>query len=177
MRWRFTAVTDAKQWPGFPTPYNHRTSSIGRCENRNDSLRLSRSICSPPTRERLLRCRRLCLTLVKPGLRLLPARQLRNLTRKHSGDKAGHSELHNLFPHSRLHFSHRNIRQNELSLLVTMTAIHRVPRSVSISATSLFIPLQRHPATLAVLIRFIHNLNTEGISLRGSCRARVSNRT
>ena len=38
-----------------------------------------------------------------------------------------------------------------------MTAIHRAPRSVSVSATALFIPFQRHPATLAILIRLIHN--------------------
>ena len=91
------------------------------------------------------------------GLRVLPTRQLRNLPRKHSGDKTGHSELHNLFPHPRLHLSHGNIRQNKLSVLITMTAIHRARRSVSISATAHFIPFQRHSATLAILIRLIHN--------------------
>jgi hypothetical protein len=39
-----------------------------------------------------------------------------------------------------------------------MTAVHRAPRSVSISATALFIPFQRHPAALAILIRLIHTL-------------------
>ena len=84
-------------------------------------------------------------------------RQLWNPARKNSGEKAGHSELDNLLPHSRLHLSHGDIWQNKLSVLITMTAIHRAPCSVSVSATVLFIPFQRHPATLAILIRLIHN--------------------
>jgi len=92
-----------------------------------------------------------------PVLQLLPACQLRDFGRKNSGEKAGHSKLDNLFPHSRLHISHGNIRQNKLSVLITMTAIHRAPRSVSVSATALFIPFQRHPATLAILVRLVHN--------------------
>src|SRR4030095_9864415 len=88
---------------------------------------------------------------------LLPACQLRNFGRKNSGEKTWHSELDNLFPHPPLHLSYRNIRQNKLSVLITMAAIHRALRSVSVSATALFIPFQRHPATLAILIRLIHN--------------------
>jgi hypothetical protein len=93
-----------------------------------------------------------------PRLRLLPACQLRNFARKNSGEKTGHSKIDNLFPHPRLHLGHGNLLQNKLSVLITMTAIHRASRSVSVSATALFIPFQRHPATLAILIRLIHNV-------------------
>jgi hypothetical protein len=92
------------------------------------------------------------------GLRFLPTCQFRNFAHKNSGDKAGHSELDNLFAHPCLHFSHGNIRQHKLSVLITMTAVHRVARPVSVSATAVFIPFQRHPATLAVLVRLIHNV-------------------
>src|SRR6202022_2913684 len=93
-----------------------------------------------------------------PRLRPLPACQLWNFTHKNPGEKTGHSELYNLFPHPRLHLSHGNIRRNKLSALITTAAVHhRAPCSVSVSATAFFIPFQRHPATLAILIRLIHN--------------------
>jgi hypothetical protein len=39
-----------------------------------------------------------------------------------------------------------------------MTAVHRVARAVSVSATAVFIPFQRHPATLTILVCLIHNV-------------------
>src|SRR5438067_3454646 len=78
-------------------------------------------------------------SVIIPGLRFLPARQLWNPARKNSGEKAGHSEVDNLLPHSRLHLSHGDIWQNKLSVLITMTAIHAAPRSVTVGATAFFI--------------------------------------
>src|SRR5882724_703273 len=92
------------------------------------------------------------------GLRFLPTCQLWNLAHKNSGNKAGHSELDNLFAHSRLHLSHGNIRHNKLSVLIAMTAIHCAPRSVSLSATALFVSFQWHPTALAILIRLVHSV-------------------
>src|SRR2546421_474422 len=66
-------------------------------------------------------------SVIIPALRFLPARQLWNPARNDSREKAGHSEPDNLLPHSRLHFSHGDIWQNKLSVLITMTAIHAAP--------------------------------------------------
>src|SRR5207247_3740792 len=86
--------------------------------------------------------------------RLLPAHQLRNFTgQKNCGEKSRHPELDDLVADARLHFRHRNIRQNELSVLITMTAVHCALGSVSVRATTFFIPFHRHPATLAILDR------------------------
>ena len=38
-----------------------------------------------------------------------------------------------------------------------MTAIHRARGSVSVGATAFFIPFHWHPATLAILIRLVHD--------------------
>lgn len=89
---------------------------------------------------------------------ILPPSQFRNSPNKNSREKTGHPKLDDLFAHARLHFRHRNIRQNKPALLITMTAIHRTSGSIRVAPATLFIPFQRHPTTLTVFVRLIHQV-------------------
>ncbi len=86
----------------------------------------------------------------------LPPFQLRNASGKNPREKSGHTKLRELGSHPSLHLVNGDVWKKEMSILKTMTAIHRALGSICVCAAASLVAFQGHSTTLAIFIFCLH---------------------
>lgn len=88
---------------------------------------------------------------------LFPPRQTWNLS--NSEEAEGLPPLHLVFQdiiHQLLHLFHRHLRMSKDAAPIARTAVHGTRRTVFFRPATTWIPLQRHPARLTLLVYSFH---------------------
>ncbi len=81
-----------------------------------------------------------------------PSPQFRNVLHHEVRQEARNVHFLHLPLYKVLHLIYSNIWEGELSLLITVTAVHRALRSIGFSTAPLWVFQQGHSATLAALV-------------------------
>lgn len=87
----------------------------------------------------------------------LPAFQFVQVTGEKAGYKTREANGFQFSPYLYLHILNCNVAYGEMATLVAMAAVHDVPATIGVGASTVFIPLHRHSAGLTVFIHSFHS--------------------